>query len=107
MSQPAHRIESAPVESPRRPLLRLADAPAESAGVRFERPVVDTTPSRRGEPRYELRVRRDGHDVLVWTRHRSRRLALLSRRMELGHLRLGEAELVVVDRRTQQDLSAA
>ena len=58
------------------------------------------------QPRYELRLRRDGHEVLVWTRHRSRRLALLSRRMELSHLRLGGAELVVVDRRTQQDLRA-
>ena len=104
MSQPAHRIDSATVESPRRPLLRLADAPAEIEGLRFPRPVVDTTPPRRGEPRYELRVRRDGHDVLVWTRHRSRRLALLSQRMELAHLQLGEAELVVVDRRTQHEV---
>jgi len=58
------------------------------------------------QPRYELRLRRDGQDVLVWTRHRSRRLAQLSRRMELSHLHLGGAELVVVDRRTQRELSA-
>ena len=62
-------------------------------------PADASGPWRWWQPRYELRLQRDDVDVLAWTRHRSRRLALLSRRMELAHLRLGPADLVVVDRR--------
>lgn len=52
-------------------------------------------------PRYELRLVRGEAvtaPILVWSRHRCRALAVLSKRMEEDHLDLGAARLVLYDR---------
>jgi hypothetical protein len=72
-----------------------------------DRPAVAAEPWRLGQPRYELRVTSevDLRPVLVWSRHRSRRLAELSLRLEQAHLQLEPARLVLVDRRTGAEVA--
>lgn len=57
------------------------------------------------QPRYELGLVREESPeppILVWSRHRSRRLAQRSLRLENGHLRVAPARLVLTDRRTER-----
>lgn len=56
------------------------------------------------EPRYELRLvgGDDADACVVWSRHRLRRLAELSLKLEEAHLRIAPARLVVVDRRAER-----
>jgi hypothetical protein len=54
------------------------------------------------QPLYELRLVRDDAGQHAWSRHWIRSLAVHSQRLEEARLKLGEARLVVVDRRTER-----